>query len=117
MHEVLVNRLGGLSLLRKSVIRLTDHPDLTLDVYRGHKTTTQQQLIEIINITVNSLKVYPYLSPEAPKMKIVEILSSVELDEVAQNEPTHVDLHCLPFGQGCHLSSTSKFQDFSLIFS
>ena len=43
MHEVLVNRLGGLSLPRKSVVRLTDSPDMTLDVYRGHKTTTQQQ--------------------------------------------------------------------------
>ena len=41
MHEVLVNRLGGLSLPRKSVVRLTDRPDMTLDVYRGHKTTIQ----------------------------------------------------------------------------
>ena len=39
MHEVLVNRLGGLSLPRKSVVRLTDRPDMTLDVYRGRKTT------------------------------------------------------------------------------
>ena len=45
MHEVLVNRLGGLSLPRKSVVRLTDRPDMTLDVYRGRKTTQQQQLI------------------------------------------------------------------------
>ena len=43
MHEVLVNRLGGLSLLRKSVVRLIDRPDMTLDVYRGRKTTIQQQ--------------------------------------------------------------------------
>ena len=43
MHEVLVNRLGGLSLPRKSVARLTDRPDMTLDVYRGRKTITQQQ--------------------------------------------------------------------------
>ena len=43
MHEVLVNRLGGLSLPRKSVVRLTDRPDMTLDVYRGRKTTNQQQ--------------------------------------------------------------------------
>ena len=42
MHEVLVNRLGGLSLPRKSVVRLTDRPDMTLDVYHGRKTTTQQ---------------------------------------------------------------------------
>ena len=41
MHEVLVNRLGGLSLPRKSVVRLTDHPDMTLDVYRGRKITMQ----------------------------------------------------------------------------
>ena len=43
MHEVLVNRLGGLSLPRKSVVRLTDRPDMTLDVYHGRKTTMQQQ--------------------------------------------------------------------------
>ena len=44
MHEVLVNRLGGLSLPRKSVVRVTDRPDMTLDVYRGRKTTMQQPL-------------------------------------------------------------------------
>ena len=43
MHEVLVNRIGGLSLPWKSVVRLTDRPDMTLDVYRGRKTTMQQQ--------------------------------------------------------------------------
>ena len=43
MHEVLVNRLGGLSLPRKSEVRSTDCPDMTLDVYHGRKTTTQQQ--------------------------------------------------------------------------
>ena len=42
VHKVLVNRLGGLSLPRKSVVRLTDRPDMTLDVYRGRKTTMQQ---------------------------------------------------------------------------
>ena len=43
VQEVLVNSLGGLSLPRKSVARLTDRPDMTLDVYRGRKTTIQQQ--------------------------------------------------------------------------
>ena len=43
MNEILVNRLGGLSLPRKSVVRLTDRPNMTLDVYRGRKTTMQQQ--------------------------------------------------------------------------
>ena len=48
VHEVLVNRLGGLSLPRKSVVRLADRPDMTLDVYGGPKTTIhqQQQFIE-----------------------------------------------------------------------
>ena len=39
MHELLINRLGGLNLPRKKVVRLTDRPDMTLDVYRGRKTT------------------------------------------------------------------------------
>ena len=43
MHEVLVNRVGGLSLPMKSVVRLTDRPDMTIDVYRGRKTAMQQQ--------------------------------------------------------------------------
>ena len=42
MPEVLFNRLGRLSLPRKSVVRLTDLPDMTLDVYHGHKTTILQ---------------------------------------------------------------------------
>ena len=48
MHEVLITRLGGLSLPRKSVVRLTDRPDMTLDVYRGRKTTIQQQLTGVV---------------------------------------------------------------------
>ena len=42
MHEVLVNLLGGLSLPRKSVVRFTDRPDMTLDVYCVRKTTIQE---------------------------------------------------------------------------
>ena len=45
VHEVLVNRLGGLSLPRKSVVRLTDRPDMTIDVYRGRKTTIQHKCL------------------------------------------------------------------------
>ena len=55
MHEVLVNRLGGLSLPRKSVVRLTDRPDMTLDVYRGRKTTMQQQCNIALLVTVTVL--------------------------------------------------------------
>ena len=40
MHEGLINRVGGLSLPRKSVVRFTDRSDMTLDVYRGRNTTT-----------------------------------------------------------------------------
>ena len=42
VHQVLVNCLGGLSLPRKSVIRLTDRPDMTSAVHCGCKTTKQQ---------------------------------------------------------------------------
>ena len=38
----------SLSLPRKSVVRLTDCPDMTLDVYRGRKTTIQQQQFKLI---------------------------------------------------------------------
>ena len=47
VHEVQVNHLGGLSLPRKSVVRLTDRPDMNIDVYRGRKTTTQQQQLTL----------------------------------------------------------------------
>ena len=43
VHEILDNRLGDLSRPRKSVVRLAGRPDMTLDVYRGRKTTIQQQ--------------------------------------------------------------------------
>ena len=52
MHELLVNRLGGLNLPRKSVVRLTDCPDMTLDVYRERKTTTQQQQNRVVRMMV-----------------------------------------------------------------
>ena len=48
MYKVLVNRLGGLSLPRKSVVRLSDRPDMTVDVYHGRKTTMQQQMYDCI---------------------------------------------------------------------
>ena len=40
-HSVLVNCLGGLSLHKKSVIRLNDSPDVTIAFYRGRNETTQ----------------------------------------------------------------------------
>ena len=62
MHEVLVNRLGGLSLPRKSVVRLTDRPDMTLDVYRGRKTTMQQQPILITAFSSAELWIHSIFS-------------------------------------------------------
>ena len=41
VREVLVNCIGGLSLPRKCVARLTDSPDMTIDVYCGCKIITQ----------------------------------------------------------------------------
>ena len=62
MHEVLVNRLGGLSLPRKSVVRLTDRRGMTLDVYRGGKTTLQQQQPKPPRNTRTTMKL-----PERPR--------------------------------------------------
>ena len=33
-------------------------------------------------------------------MKIAEYANSVDLDEVAQHEPPHLDLNCLPYSLG-----------------
>ena len=52
MHEVLAKRLGQ-SLPRKSVVRLTDSPDMTLDVYRESKTTIQPTTTTLVTIGVH----------------------------------------------------------------
>ena len=94
MHEVLVNHLGGLSLPRKSVVRLTDRPDMTLDVYRGRKTTIQQQQpiekgskiekvrfasLECVPVYLNELiKELTLLHSERPKLyTILAFLSAI----------------------------------------
>ena len=40
VHLVLVNLLRGLSLHGKSMVRLTDHPNMTIAVYHGHKNNS-----------------------------------------------------------------------------
>ena len=50
MHKVLVNRLGGLSLPRKSVVRLTDRPDMTIDVFRERKQQHNNNNIVILEL-------------------------------------------------------------------
>ena len=74
MHEVLVNRLGGLSLPRKSVVRLTDRPDMTLDVYRGRKTTMQQQKKVFGHTVRGPLKLFKenFLSQEDTPLNLLE---------------------------------------------
>ena len=41
VQEVMLNHLGGLSMPRKSVVRLTDRPGMTSAVYRGRNRKTQ----------------------------------------------------------------------------
>ena len=77
MHEVLVNRLGGLSLPRKSVVRLTDRPDMTLDVYRGRKTTIQTNFQ---NSWHTGYTVLTLLHSEWPKLYgVLAVLSAIGL--------------------------------------
>ena len=35
-------------------------------------------------------------TPEVPEKQIAKFANSVDLDEVAHNEPPHLDPHCLP---------------------
>ena len=36
------------------------------------------------------------LTLSVPEMKEAGFVNSIDLDEVAHNEPPHLDLHCLP---------------------
>ena len=53
MQEVLVNGfIGQQGLPRKSVVRLIDSPDMTINVYRGFKMTTQLNVILYLFLTL-----------------------------------------------------------------
>ena len=56
----------------------------------------------LVAILVHKTKFYKVMSQnfKAPKMKIhvVDFANSVDSDEVAHNEPPHLDLHYLPCG-------------------
>ena len=69
MHLVLVNRLGGLSLTRKSVVTLTGRPDMTIAVYCEPETRTQQQQLIIKN------KLYNFLISRLGQHKILVLIS------------------------------------------
>ena len=46
------------------------------------------------------------LTLQIPETKTAEFANSIDLDEVAHNEPPHLDLHCLPSSL-CILNITS----------
>ena len=78
VHEVLVNRLGGLSLPRKSVVRLTDRPDMTLDVYRGRKTTMQQIRRQDFKILLSTVTPTGVLVKTSNKSKTINIRGKLQ---------------------------------------
>ena len=50
MHVVLVNHLRGLSLLRKSVVRLIDRPDKTSAVKQQYTTEKKKKINDSFRI-------------------------------------------------------------------
>ena len=87
MHAV--NRLGGLSLPRKSVVRLTDRPDMTLDVYRGRKTTKQQQRQTGVDFAIHSSNITIHTSSYIVDFKVISI------KEDPGSDITYFRIHCL----------------------
>ena len=121
MHEVLVNRLGGLSLPRKSVVRLTDRPDMTLDVYHGRKknnATTMQQCNnknDIIKRYLHSfIGHYNYGSSVRQKGLFVLVPATYKPLSPQAGHCNHVSdkFKCAIFLRFCGwISSTSKISD------
>ena len=58
VHWVLVNRLVVLSLTRISVVKLTDHTDMIIAVYRG-RSVTEQQHVELKNKFLQTCTLLP----------------------------------------------------------
>ena len=76
MQEVLVNRLGDLSLPRKTVVRLTDRPDMTIAVYRGRKNNTT-----ITTTTAQKADLLEHLQHEAARI-VTGLTRSVSSDNL-----------------------------------
>ena len=76
VHEVMVNRLGGLNLPRKSVVILTDRPNMTIIVYHGCKTTQQQQYRATLE---NLITVYSAASAPANKRAILLVTGKTQI--------------------------------------
>ena len=58
VHEVLVNSIGGLSLPGKKEVRLTDRPDMTIDVYRGRESTTHNMTNMAMSVHGKTLNLF-----------------------------------------------------------
>ena len=53
--------------------------------------------LTILDLKINKgLLIKNILTYNSPKMKILEFANSIDPDEVAHDEPPHLDLHCLP---------------------
>ena len=53
MHEALVNHLEGLSLPRKSVVRLIDRPGMTLDIYWDVKQQNNNNIVRFVHNNIS----------------------------------------------------------------
>ena len=51
----------------KRVVRLTDRPGMTLDVYRGRKTTIQQQYNNSVSDTFGIIGLYMLVGVNQPE--------------------------------------------------
>ena len=79
MHEVLVNRLGGLSMPRKSGVRLTDRPDMTFDVCHVNKTKTTQQKQQLIQSQrVTDLPTVYNINNETQRVRVMGLISYLQ---------------------------------------
>ena len=62
------------------MVRLTDRPDMTLDVYRGRKTTKQQQqLIKLTRFNLFTFLILSQITPRSFFYKFTGMLSTKEL--------------------------------------
>ena len=122
VHEVLVNRLGGLSLPRKSGVRLTDRPDMTLDVYHGRKTTMQQQHIHnyITEPYTSKRQGLPLKKRICSHISIFRFLKSVSYCRERLNQngapPKSVPSHLKKYEYTTIFTRRNNFCDFLLAF-
>ena len=96
VHEVLVNRLGGLSLPGKSVVRLTDCPDMTIAIYHGYKTTTttiEQVCMCLCEQSDCIPNMHTIIAPEIPSMtlKICKILEGANVITSRYHKVSDID--------------------------